>query len=189
MGDQSPAGKRGQHILDERPELVMEGDLGQAGVHGLLQSFEQQGADLARIEHGTVKKGFFHPPRADQMEAAHPEHCPLLENALEHDRPRQGEDQLQVQIRGHLALQAHSKPYRARIRRQHPAAAQFAIDHPHPHRIAHRDPEHPQQVLGPPAGEHRLVTGDLARFKQQQVHGPVAVYSRSSFSSKRRVAK
>ena len=150
---------------------------------------DKQGAHLARFEHRAVKEGFFHPPRADEVKTPHPEDCPLLEDTLEHDRPRQGEDQLQVQISGRLALQAHSKPHRARIRRQHPAAAQPAADHPHPDRIPRHHPEHPQQVLGPPAGEHRLVTGDLARFKQQQVHGPVAVYSRSSFSSKRRVAK
>ncbi len=123
------------------------------------------------------------------MEAAHPEHRGLLEDALEHDRPRQGEDQLDVQVRGRLALQVHSKPHRARIRRQHPAAAQFALDHPHPHRGPRRDPEHPQQVLGPPAVQNHFAGNNLAGFQQQQVHRPVATYSRSSFFSKRRVAK
>ena len=41
----------------------------------------------------------------------------------------------------------------------------------------------------PPEQSGEFSADDLARFKQQQVHGPVAVYSRSSFSSKRRVAK
>ena len=123
------------------------------------------------------------------MEAAHAEHRGLLEDALEHDRPRQGEDQLDVQVGRRLALQAHGKPHRAGFDRQHPAAAQPPLHLPHPHRVPRRDPEHPQQVLGPPAVQNHFAGNNLAGFQQQQVHRPVATYSRSSFFSKRRVAK
>ncbi len=164
-------GQGRQHILDERSEAPVKGELGLDRVARLLETESDVPSQGRGLERRGGPVALLHPAAVEEVEVLDPHGGPLLEDLLQRRGTGQRDRELDRRGWWRLPVQGEAQLEAIRIDAEDLTLADLSPEEADAERVARRDPDDLAQVLEPTAPDPRVALVEQIRgLEQQQVH-------------------